>query len=102
MLFRSGNKGGNGEYKNNNHSGHNNGHHNGQNHHHHTGKRDVSHIQCFKCKKMGHYSTECPEMKTEEVVKANHVEKGHVNHVHVGRAYNEHNRVNGTLITNSL
>ena len=31
-----------------------NGNHNGQNQHHHAGKKYLSHIQCFKCKKMGH------------------------------------------------
>ena len=45
--------------------------------------QDLSHIQCFKCKQMGHYSTECPERKTEVAAKSNSLEKGHMNHVHV-------------------
>ena len=51
---------------------------------------------------MGHYSTECPERKTEEAGKPNSLEKGHVNQVHVGRAFNKPSMVNVTLLTTYL
>ena len=64
---------------------------------HHTGKKDLSQIQCYKCKNMGHYVSDCPEWKTEEAAKPNPFDKGYVNHVHMERAYNEHGIVNGTF-----
>ena len=54
--------GGNGH----NHNGHKNENGNGGNgNHHHPNpatptRKDLSHITCFKCKKTGHYSNECP------------------------------------------
>jgi hypothetical protein len=29
-------------------------------------EKDKSHIKCFTCEKMGHYSNECPEKKSTE------------------------------------
>ena len=85
----NGSNGGNGEYKNNSY--------NGQNHNHPAGKKDLSHIKCYKCKQMGHYSSNCPEKKTEEAAKPNPFDKGYVNHVHLEGSYNEPGMENGTF-----
>src|SRR4051812_43844687 len=29
-------------------------------------KKDISQLQCFKCKEMGHYASECPEKKKRQ------------------------------------
>src|SRR3954465_11500140 len=29
-------------------------------------KKDISQVQCFKCKEMGHYANECPEKKKNQ------------------------------------
>ena len=36
---------------------------NGNSQHNHQGKKDLNHIKCYKCKNMGHYSSNCPERK---------------------------------------
>src|SRR3954468_20847409 len=41
-------------------------------------KRDISQVECFKCKKMGHYANECPEKKVEGPIKPNPFQKGQV------------------------
>src|SRR3954470_18965575 len=30
-----------------------------------TSKKDITQVQCFKCKEMGHYASECPEKKKD-------------------------------------
>ena len=64
-------KGSNGDNKDGNHNGNGNG--NGQ--HSHQGKKDLSHIKCYKCKNMGHYSSGCPEKKDIEAAKPNPFQK---------------------------
>ena len=86
--------GGNGSYKGNgNATPNNNGHHRPNT----APKKDLSHIICYNCKKPGHYSTECPEMKNAETAKPNPFDKGFVNPVHLEGAYNEPSMVNGTF-----
>ena len=90
-----------------NHGGHN---HNGGSSHNHNGskngignktsnnltrstpatpaKRDLSHITCFKCKKTGHYSNECPEAQNgngngSSGKKPNPFNRGQMNHISV-------------------
>jgi hypothetical protein len=65
----------NGGFKGNNFNGHHNGH-NGQHHHNSDAKKDLSHITYYKCKKNGHYSTSCPENKSDELAKPNPFQKG--------------------------
>jgi hypothetical protein len=70
----------NGGFKGNNSNVHNNnGHHNGVNGHHRFNsdvKKDLSNITCYKCKKNGHYSTNCPENKPDDAAKPNPFQKG--------------------------
>ena len=87
--------GGNGH----NHHGHKHGNGNGGNgnqQHFNSStpmKKDLSHITCFKCKKTGHYSNECPEQQNGNGngnsggKKPNPFTKGHVNHVNVEEVY---------------
>jgi hypothetical protein len=35
-------------------------------------KRDVSKFQCFNCRKMGHYATQCPHKHQKEKEKKKH------------------------------
>jgi hypothetical protein len=72
----------NGGNKGNNSNGHHNGN-NGQHSHNSEAKKDLSHITCFNCKKKGHYSTNCPENKSDEPAKPNPFKKGYVNHINV-------------------
>jgi hypothetical protein len=83
--------GGNGHHNGDNghqngENGNHNGNHNvnnGQHNHNSEAKKDLSHITCFKCKKKGHYSTSCPENKSDEPIKPNPFKKGYVNHINV-------------------
>jgi hypothetical protein len=74
--------GGNGHQNggNGSHNGHHNGN-NGQHSHNSEAKKDLSHITCFNCKKKGHYSTSCPENKSDEPAKPNPFKKAYVNHI---------------------
>ncbi|XP_071683420.1 uncharacterized protein [Lolium perenne] len=90
----------NGGYKSNPSFGHHNGHHNGHRNGHGNGnngqrqsksdgKRDLSGVMCYKCKKYGHYSSNCPELKTSDTTKPNPFQKGYVNHLDVEEVMNE-------------
>ncbi|KAK1682066.1 hypothetical protein QYE76_042914 [Lolium multiflorum] len=93
-----------GNHSNGNHNG-NNGHHNGNNGHHngnngqHRQKpgdhRDLSTVTCYKCRKTGHYATNCPENKSEDVTKSNSFQKGQANHLNVEEVMNEPDAVMG-------
>ncbi|KAK1618870.1 hypothetical protein QYE76_024387 [Lolium multiflorum] len=84
---------------NGNHHGNGNGHNN--NNGHRFVKKDISQVECFKCRKTGHYANECPEKESEEAKKAeearkpNPFRKGHVNHVNVEEVYDEPDAVIG-------
>ena len=68
------NSGSRSNHSNGHHNGHRNGHQNGNNGQQRTtsdGKRDLSEVMCYKCKKNGHYSNNCPELKTADVTKPN-------------------------------
>src|SRR3954471_18020679 len=65
-------------------------------------KRDISQVECFKCKKMGHYANECPEKKVEGTTKPNPFQKGQVNHINVEEIYEESDVVAGKFKLNSI
>src|SRR4051812_25520000 len=112
--------GGNGHNHNghNHHNGHKNGNGNGngkgngngenynQNRQVVNAQKDLSRVQCFKCRKMGHYSNMCPENKDNNgnsgVSKPNPFNKGHVNHVNVEEIYDEPDAVIGKFFINSV
>ena len=56
-------------------------------------KKDLSHIECYKCKKTGHYISDCPDWKLEEEGKLNSLKKGLVNH-HSTDENHHHNGIN--------
>ena len=70
-------------------NGNGNGGNNNQNHQVTRAPRDLSQVQCFRCKAMGHYATDCPGVKNSGSSKPNPFQKGHVNHVNVEEVYNE-------------
>ena len=69
-------------------------------------QRDISQVQCYKCRQMGHYSNACPESKNGNgnsgVSKPNPIQRGHVNHVNVEEVYNEPDAVIGKFLINSI
>src|ERR1041384_139764 len=96
----NGNRNGNGR---NNGNGRGNGG-NGSNRQNGQAPRDLSQVQCFRCKNMGHYATYCPESKPNGngVVKPNPFNKGHVNHVNVEEIYEEPDAVIGKFLVSSV
>ncbi|XP_040244023.1 uncharacterized protein [Aegilops tauschii subsp. strangulata] len=76
-------------------NGNGNGGNNNQNHQVTRAPRDLSQVQCFGCKAMGHYATDCPRAKNSGSSKPNPFQKGHVNHVNVEEVYNEPDEVIG-------
>jgi hypothetical protein len=75
--------GGNGNQNGGNgHQNGGNGHQNGGNGQHRA-KKDLSHITCYRCKKIGHFADMCPEKKLDDAAKPNPFQKGHVNHINV-------------------
>src|SRR4051812_33212033 len=103
----------NGDHRNHhsggNRNGHNNGHRNGSHNGNNgqlrpnsEGKRDLSEVTCYKCRKAGHYSNNCPEKKAEDAAKPNPFQKGHVNHLDVEEVMNEPEAVMGTFPLNSV
>src|ERR1041385_4963480 len=97
----NGNKNGNGNGK-----GNGNGENYNQNRQVVNAQKDLSRVQCFKCRKMGHYSNMCPENKDNNgnsgVSKPNPFNKGHVNHVNVEEIYDEPDAVIGKFFINSV
>ena len=78
-------------------NGHNgNGHNKGSNGHQHNGNKDLSNVECYKCRKLGHYAYSCPEDGT----KSNSSEKATVNHMNMKRGLNKTCSVTGKLLLN--
>lgn len=92
--------GGNGHHHNGHRShNHNNGGH--KQNHNHTFKRDLSQVQCFKCKKLGHYADTCTEKKVDEGIKPTPFQKATANHVNVEEVQDEPELVIGKFLVNS-
>ncbi|XP_073355135.1 uncharacterized protein [Aegilops tauschii subsp. strangulata] len=86
-------------------NGNGNGGNNNQSHQSMPVHRDISQVQCYKCRQMGHYSYACPESKNGNgnagVSKPNPIQRGHVNHVNVEEFYNEPDAVIDLIILKS-
>ncbi|XP_071678908.1 uncharacterized protein [Lolium perenne] len=90
---------------NGSHHGNGNGHHNDNGHHNRNGhrfvKKDLSQVECFKCRKTGHLANDCMYNKAEgarnivDAGKPNPFQKGHANHVNVEEIYDEPDAVIG-------
>ncbi|XP_073363137.1 uncharacterized protein [Aegilops tauschii subsp. strangulata] len=97
-------------HKSNNDNGRGNGNGNGgnnnQSHQSMPVQMDISQVQCYKCRQMGHYSNACPESKNGNgnsgVSKPNPIQRGHVNHVNVEEVYNEPDAEIGKCLINSI
>ena len=66
-----------------------------------TNKKDLSLVQCFKCKEMGHYSRNCPEKKNIIGPKPIQFQKGHVFSVDMVRILKKPDPIIGELMINS-
>ena len=64
-------------------------------------KKDLSLVQCFKCKKMGHYSRSCPEKKNRIGPKPIQFQKGHVFSVNMVRVLKKPDPIIEELMINS-
>ncbi|KAK1649036.1 hypothetical protein QYE76_066841 [Lolium multiflorum] len=84
----------NGEFRGNHSHGNHNGN-NGQHREKSEDMRDLSTVTCFKCKKTGHFSSNCPENKPVEATKPNPFQKGQANHLNVEEVMNEPDAVMG-------
>jgi hypothetical protein len=90
-------------------SGNWNGHENGGNsdrHHHNNTKKDISHLQCYNCKELGHYASDCPTKQKNagnaNGAKPNLFHKGHVNHINMGGFVEELGNTDGTFMLTPL
>src|SRR3954465_256069 len=101
----NGNRNGNGNGRNNG-NGRGNGANGGNGNNRQNGHepRYLSQIQCFKCKNMGHYATDCPESKPNGngLVNPNPFNKGHVNHLNVEEVYEEPDATIGKFLVSSV
>nr|XP_051205859.1 uncharacterized protein LOC127320819 [Lolium perenne] len=79
------NSGGNGHNRNGNHNG----------------KKDISLVECYKCRKLGHYADNCPENKVDGGTKPNSNQKATVHHVNVEEVQDEPDLVTGKFLINS-
>ena len=66
-----------------------------------TNKKDLSLVQCFKCKEMGHYSRNCPEKKNIIGPKPIQFQKAHVFSVDMVRILKKPDPIIGELMINS-
>jgi predicted ATP-grasp superfamily ATP-dependent carboligase len=80
-----------------------NGGHNGNNHNngHRFAKRDISQVECYKCKKLGH-KTAAESRTAEDTRKPNPFQKGHVNHVNIEKLYDEPDAMIGKFRLNNF
>ena len=64
-------------------------------------RKDISQVECFKCKKMGHYSRSCPERKFSKGTKPTQFRKGYVFSINIERVLKRPNPVIEELLINS-
>jgi hypothetical protein len=91
----------------NQHGGSGHDHHNHKNHHNNNGngngnnntkKKDLSQLQCYHCKNLGHYASKFPEKKkngNSNGSKPNPFQEGHVNHINMHGTVEEIDNVVG-------